>query len=60
MRAERAAQLLERGFNGNGLSWLRPSLGTVDALTPIAAAPPNLREDFCGPNRKKPASETEG
>jgi len=59
MRAERAAQLLERGFNGNGLSWLRPSLGTVDALTPIAAAPPNLREDFCGPNRKKPASETE-
>ncbi|HET7680010.1 MAG TPA: serine hydrolase [Xanthobacteraceae bacterium] len=59
LRAEKAAQLLERGFNGNGLSWLRPSLGTVDALTPIAAAPPNLREDMCGPNRKKPASETE-
>jgi D-alanyl-D-alanine carboxypeptidase len=51
--------LLERGFRGDGLSWLRPSLGTVDALTPIAAAPPNLREDMCGPNRKKPASETE-
>ena len=59
LRAERAGQLLERGFNGNGLSWLRPSLGTVDALTPIAAAPPNLRDDFCGPHRKKPASETE-
>jgi D-alanyl-D-alanine carboxypeptidase len=59
LRAERAGQLLERGFNGNGLSWLRPSLGTVDALTPIAATPPNLRDDFCGPHRKKPASETE-
>ncbi len=30
LRAEKAAQLLERGFNGDGLSWLRPSLGTVD------------------------------
>jgi D-alanyl-D-alanine carboxypeptidase len=59
VRAEKAAHLLERGFNGNHLSWLRPSLGTVDALTPIAAAPPNLREEMCGPNRKKPASETE-
>ena len=59
IRAEKAAQLLERGFNGDGLSWLRPSLGTVDTLTPIAAAPPNLREDMCGAHRKKPASETE-
>jgi D-alanyl-D-alanine carboxypeptidase len=59
LRAERAAQLLERGFNGDGLSWLRPSLGTVDSLMPIAAAPPNMRDDMCGPHRKKPASETE-
>jgi D-alanyl-D-alanine carboxypeptidase len=59
IRAEKAAQLLERGFNGDGLSWLRPSLGTVDGLVPIAAAPPNLRDDMCGPHRKKPASETE-
>jgi D-alanyl-D-alanine carboxypeptidase len=31
-RAVRAAQLLERGFANNTLSWLRPSLGTVDNL----------------------------
>ena len=30
VRAQKAAQLLERGFNGNGLAWLTPSLGTVD------------------------------
>jgi D-alanyl-D-alanine carboxypeptidase len=59
IRAEKAAQLLERGFNGEGLSWLKPSLGAVDALTPIPAAPPNLREVMCGEHRKKPASETE-
>ncbi len=58
-RAEKAAQLLERGFTGDGLSWLRPSLGTVDSLVPIAAAPPNLRDQMCGPHRKKPASETD-
>src|SRR5471030_995536 len=35
MRAVRAAQLLERGFSSNnGLSWLRPTLGTVDNLAP--------------------------
>lgn len=50
-RAEKAAQLLERGFNsGNPLSWLVPS-GTVDGLQPIAAAPPNLREEICGKGR---------
>jgi D-alanyl-D-alanine carboxypeptidase len=26
---------------------------------PIAAAPPNLRDEMCGPHRKKPASETD-
>ncbi len=59
VRAIKAAQLLERGFNGSGLSWLTPSLGTVDALTPIAAAPPNLKEEMCGKHRKKPAAEDE-
>ncbi len=58
LRAEKAAKLLERGFNGNGLAWLRPSLGTVDGLVPIAAAPLNMREEMCV-NRKKPASETD-
>lgn len=53
MRAYKAAQLLERGFSGSGLAWLTPSLGTVDALVPVAAEPPNLRDDMCGPHRKR-------
>jgi D-alanyl-D-alanine carboxypeptidase len=58
MRAVRAAQLLDRGFaNNNGLSWLRPSLGTVESLAPIDASPPNLRDEMCGPKRKRPASD---
>ncbi|MEA2908158.1 MAG: D-alanyl-D-alanine carboxypeptidase [Bradyrhizobium sp.] len=57
MRAVRAAQLLERGFANNGLSWLRPSLGTVDNLVPIDASPPNLRDEMCGGKRHKPASD---
>jgi D-alanyl-D-alanine carboxypeptidase len=57
VRAQKAAQLLERGFGGGGLSWLTPSLGTVDALAPIDAQPPNLREEMCGGHRRKPPSE---
>src|ERR1700681_1898971 len=57
MRAVRAAQLLERGFANNSLSWLRPSLGTVDNLVPIDASPPNLRDEMCGGKRKRPASD---
>ena len=57
MRAVRAAQLLERGFANNSLSWLRPSLGTVDNLVPIDASPPNLRDEMCGGKRHKPASD---
>jgi D-alanyl-D-alanine carboxypeptidase len=56
-RSVKAAQLLERGFNSGGLSWLTPSLGTVDALRPIEAQPPNLREEMCGGHRRKPPSE---
>jgi D-alanyl-D-alanine carboxypeptidase len=54
-RAVRAAQLLERGF-GNGLGWLKPSLGTVDNLVPIDATPPNLRDEMCNGKRKRPAT----
>src|SRR5882672_12404549 len=56
-RAVRAAQILERGFASNGLSWLRPTLGTVDNLVPIDASPPNLRDEMCGGKRKRPASD---
>jgi D-alanyl-D-alanine carboxypeptidase len=60
-RTAKAAQMLERGFNGAGLAWLAPSLGTVEALPAIDAAPPDMRETICGAsaNRKKPASESE-
>jgi D-alanyl-D-alanine carboxypeptidase len=58
VRAVKAAQLLESGFNSGPLAWLKPSLGTVDALTPINTAPPNMREEMCGKRRKRPAAET--
>lgn len=56
-RAQEAAQLLERGFNSANLSWLTPALGTVDALAPMDAQPPNLRDEMCGGHRRKPPSE---
>jgi D-alanyl-D-alanine carboxypeptidase len=59
-RTAKAASMLEQGFNtGGGLSWLLPSLGTVDALQPINAAPPDLHDQICGPHRKRPASESD-
>src|SRR5476651_865550 len=57
VRAQKAAQLLERGFSSGGLSWLTPALGTVDALAPMDAQPPNLRDEMCGGHRRKPAAE---
>ena len=56
-RAVKAAEMLESGFTQNPLSWLTPSLGTVDALTPIDASPPNLKDEMCGRHRKRPATE---
>ena len=57
VRAVKAAQLLERGFNMGPLGWLTPSLGQVESLQPVNAAPPNLRDEMCGGHRKRPASE---
>jgi D-alanyl-D-alanine carboxypeptidase len=56
-RAVRAAQMLERGFAANPLSWLKPASGTVDSLAPIDASPPNLRDEMCSGKRHKPASD---
>ena len=56
-RAVRAAQMLERGFSANSLSWLKPASGTVDSLAPIDASPPNLRDEMCNGKRHKPASD---
>ncbi|MEJ0078913.1 MAG: D-alanyl-D-alanine carboxypeptidase family protein [Alphaproteobacteria bacterium] len=59
VRSEKAAQLFEKGFSAGGLGWLMPSFGTVENLQPIAAAPPNLRDEMCGKHRRRPASEEE-
>src|SRR4029079_3814540 len=56
-RAAKAAGLLERGFARGPLSWLAPSLGAVDTLQPVTAAPPDMRDEMCGPHRKRPAAE---
>jgi len=58
VRAVKAAQLFERGFTSNGLSWLTPSLGTLDQLATLNVDPPNLRDEMCGPRRKRPAAES--
>ena len=51
-RAETAANLLERGFASSGsLAWLMPAFGTVDALQPVAAQAPDLRDQICGKHR---------
>lgn len=60
VRAAKAAQLLERGFaRTSGLSWLTPSLGTLASMEPVAAEPPNLRDDMCGPKRKRPGIQSD-
>jgi D-alanyl-D-alanine carboxypeptidase len=58
-RAIKAAELLESGFTQNPLAWLTPSLGTVDALTPIDAAPANLKDEMCGGHRRRAPAEDE-
>ncbi len=59
VRTYKAAKLLEQGFTNRGLSWLMPSLGRVNELKPIEASPPDLRDEMCGPKRKRPAAEDE-
>jgi D-alanyl-D-alanine carboxypeptidase len=59
VRAVQAAHLLEQGFSSSPLSWLTPSLGSVESLAPIDAAPVNLHEEMCGAHRKRPAAEEE-
>jgi D-alanyl-D-alanine carboxypeptidase len=58
-RAIKAAEMLQYGFNQGPLSWLTPSLGNVDSLAPIDAAPPDLTDQMCGRHRHRAASETD-
>jgi len=36
---------------------LSPSVGSVESLQPVNATPPDLRDEMCGPHRKRPAAE---
>jgi D-alanyl-D-alanine carboxypeptidase len=56
-RAQKAAELLESGFARSPFAWLLPAFGNVNALKPIEAAPPDLKDDMCGPHRKRHALE---
>ncbi|MFZ0526486.1 MAG: D-alanyl-D-alanine carboxypeptidase family protein [Xanthobacteraceae bacterium] len=56
-RAVKAAELLQYGFSRGPLAWLTPTLGTLDTLTPIEAAPPDLTDQMCGRHRRRPATE---
>jgi D-alanyl-D-alanine carboxypeptidase len=56
-RAQKAAELLESGFARSPFAWLLPAFGNVNALTPIETAPPDLKDDMCGPHRKRHALE---
>jgi D-alanyl-D-alanine carboxypeptidase len=56
-RAQKAAEWLESGFARGPLAWLLPAFGNVNSLVPIEAAPPDLKDDMCGPHRKRRALE---
>jgi D-alanyl-D-alanine carboxypeptidase len=56
-RAVKAAQLFERGFGTDPLSWMKPSQGTVDALDPVTAPPPDMRDEVCSKGRHHPPTE---
>jgi len=56
-RSLRAMQMLDRGFNGTSLSWLKPSLGTVESLVPADVPAPDLHDEVCSGKRHAPASD---
>jgi D-alanyl-D-alanine carboxypeptidase len=56
-RAQKAAEMLESGFARSPFAWLLPAFGNVNALAPIQTAPPDLKDDMCGPHRKRHALE---
>jgi D-alanyl-D-alanine carboxypeptidase len=56
-RAVKAAQLFERGFGLDPLLWLKPSQGTVEALEPLAAAPPDMHDEVCSKEHRQAQTE---
>jgi D-alanyl-D-alanine carboxypeptidase len=56
-RSIKAAQLFERGFGTDPLSWLAPSQGAVESLQPIDATPPDMHDEVCNNNRRARAAD---
>jgi D-alanyl-D-alanine carboxypeptidase len=56
-RAVKAAQLFERGFGTDPLSWLVPSQGTLESLQPVDATPLDMHEEVCSSSRRRQASD---
>jgi D-alanyl-D-alanine carboxypeptidase len=57
-RATNAAELFERGFASDPLSWMK-SRNAVEALEPVSATPPDLHDEVCpeGRHHHPPAAE---
>jgi len=55
-RSVKAAQLFERGFGTDPLSWLAPSQGAVDSLQPTDATPPDMHDEVCNNSRRRQAA----
>jgi D-alanyl-D-alanine carboxypeptidase len=59
-RAVKAAQLFERGFGTDWLAMVKPSQGTVEALEPVSAAPPDLHDEVCPKDRHQAPPTEDG
>jgi D-alanyl-D-alanine carboxypeptidase len=55
VRTQEVVRMFDQGFSANPLSFLMPSLGTVESLRPIEAAPVDLHEEICGKHRHRQA-----
>jgi D-alanyl-D-alanine carboxypeptidase len=58
-RSIKAAQLFERGFGTDPLSWLVPSQGTVESLQPIEAPLPDMHDEVCNNHRRQVSDDSE-
>jgi D-alanyl-D-alanine carboxypeptidase len=57
-RAVKAAQLFEKGFGTDLLAMLKPQ-NALEALEPVATAPPDMHEEVCSkdPHKQPPAED---
>jgi D-alanyl-D-alanine carboxypeptidase len=58
-RAVKAAQLFERGFATAPPDGMTSSPGTLEALEPVTATPPDMHDDVCGNRRHRATKDAE-